>query len=99
MPLFVMIGRDGENGLARRPAARPRHLAHLEPLDRAGRILIAGPLLDPDGSTPRGSVVVFEADSLEEARKLAARDPYVIEGVFATYDVHPFKRVFPGTRT
>jgi len=95
MPLFVMIGRDGEDGLAKRPATRPRHLAHLEPLDRAGRIEIAGPMFDADGSTPRGSVVIFEAENLAAAREIAARDPYVLEGVFATWEIHPFKIVFP----
>ena len=31
---------------------------------------------------PCGSLVVFEADSLDAARAQAARDPYVQEGVF-----------------
>lgn len=95
MPVFVMIGRDGPGALERRPEIRPRHLAHLDPLSRAGRILFAGPLFDDDGRTPRGSVVVFTAESLEDARAIAARDPYVTGGVFASHEVRPSLRVFP----
>ncbi len=95
MPLFVVIGRDGPHGLERRPAVRPRHLEHLRPLDRTGRVVIAGPLLADDAKTPLGSLIVLEAASLEEAREIAARDPYVVEGVFDRYEVRPFVRVFP----
>lgn len=95
MPLFVIVGRDGPDALAKRPDVRPRHLEHLRPLSRAGRVVVAGPLLADDGKTPRGSMTVLEAASLEEARALAARDPYVVEGVFASHEVHPFMRVFP----
>jgi uncharacterized protein YciI len=97
MPIFVMIGRDGPHGSTLRPTVRPRHLAHLEPLDRDGRVLFAGPIFDDDGATPRGSVVVFAAASLAEARELAARDPYVVEGVFASHEIHPTAQVFPRT--
>ncbi|MEW6270968.1 MAG: YciI family protein [Thermodesulfobacteriota bacterium] len=95
MPLFVIIGHDGPDALAKRPAVRPRHLDHLRPLDAASRVVVAGPLLADDGKTPCGSLIVLEAASLEEARALAARDPYVVEGVFARHEVRPFVRVFP----
>ena len=62
----------------------------MRPLSRAGKVVVAGPLFADDGKTPRGSLIVLEAASLEEARALAARDPYVVEGVFARHDVHPF---------
>jgi len=96
MPLFVLIGRDGEKGPEHRLRHRPAHLAGLEPLDRAGRIRHAGPLLDAAG-TPHGSVVVFEAASLDDARALAARDPYVVEGVFGSYEIHETRAVFTAT--
>lgn len=95
MPLFVILGHDGPRGAERRPEVRPRHLEHLRPLDREGRVLVAGPLFADDGKTPRGSLIVLEAPDLAAARDLAARDPYVVEGVFERYDVRPFTRVFP----
>ncbi len=94
MPVYVLIGRDGPEGLARRPDAREGHLAHWRPLSEAGRIHFAGPLRDGEGQ-PVGSVIVFEAESLEAARALAEPDPYVTAGVFAQVDVYESLRVFP----
>lgn len=94
MPLYAMIGRDGPQGAALRKQHRPAHLANLEPLDAAGRVRFAGPLLDAQGR-PCGSVVIFEAPSLDEARAVAAGDPYVRHGVFASHDVHETRAVFP----
>ncbi len=42
-----------------------------------------------------GSLVVFEAESLEDARAIAARDPYVVEGIFESHEVHETRVVLP----
>lgn len=95
MGLYVLIGRDGADGLAKRKLHREAHLGNLRPLSDAGRVVYAGPLLD-DGDAPCGSVVVFEAESLDAARRFAATDPYVVQGIFERYDVFGTKQVFPG---
>jgi uncharacterized protein YciI len=94
MGVFVYIGHDGPEAPALRPVVRDRHLAHLEPFDRAGRIRFAGPLRDATGA-PRGSLIVLEAADLAEARRIAESDPYFREGVFARVDVHESLQVFP----
>ena len=94
MPTFVLIGTDGPSARERRPAVRPEHLAHWQPLDARGHVRFGGPLLDADGSA-HGSVLVFEADDLAAARAHAERDPYVTGGVFARFDVHETREVFP----
>jgi uncharacterized protein YciI len=94
MPWFAFIGHDGPRGLELRKLHRPAHLSGLEELERAGRIRHAGPLLGDD-STPIGSIVVFEATDLGEARAIAARDVYVTEGIFARYEVRETLTVFP----
>jgi uncharacterized protein len=94
MPWFLWIGHDGPRGRELRPVHRPAHLAGLEGLAAAGRIRHAGPLLGDDGG-PVGSVVLFEAENLAEAREIAARDPYVTEGIFARYEVRETTTVFP----
>ena len=94
MPLFAILGRDGPRGASLRPELRPAHLAGLEPLDEAGRIVYAGPLIGEAGE-PVGSVILLEAASLEEARAIAARDPYVTGGVFERHEVLETRRVFP----
>lgn len=88
--LFVIIGHDARDAKERRPTHRPAHLAHLEPLAAAGRILLAGPLTDG-----AGSLIVVEAESLGAVWELVGRDPYVVHGIFERVEVHPFTRVFP----
>jgi uncharacterized protein YciI len=44
VPLFVFIGHDGPDGSERRKLHRERHVAHLEALDRAGRLVYGGPI-------------------------------------------------------
>jgi uncharacterized protein YciI len=95
MELFVYIGRDGAHGAELRKTVRDKHLAHLRSLVEADRIRFAGPLRD-DAGNPCGSVIVFEAENLEEARRLATSDPYNVEGVFQTVEVYSSMQVFPG---
>lgn len=94
MPLFALIGRDGPRGAELRKVHREGHLANVERLAEAGRIRYAGPLVDEAGQMT-GSVIVFEAGSLEAARETFARDPYVTEGIFADYEVIETRQVFP----
>ena len=88
--LFVIIGYDAPDACEKRPEVRPAHLAHLEPLVRAGRVKLAGPFLDRTGS-----LIVVEASSLGEVWELVGRDPYVTAGVFNRVEVKPFQQVFP----
>jgi uncharacterized protein YciI len=88
--LYVIIGHDAPDARDKRPQVRPAHLAHLDPLARAGRIRIAGPFLDRTGS-----LIVLEAGSLAEVWELVGRDPYVTEGVFNRVEVKPFQQVLP----
>ena len=85
---FVIIGFDGPEGEARRKIYRPAHLAKMEPLDQAGRVVLAGPLTDKTGS-----LIVIEADSLEEARKFAQEDPYTVHGIPSTVSLSAWKSI------
>ena len=87
---FVILGFDGPEGQAKRKIHRAAHLANLEPLDRQGRVLLAGPFTDL-----AGSLIIIEADSLDEARQIAQEDPYTVHGIFEHVEVHPFKQVLP----
>ncbi|HET7657057.1 MAG TPA: YciI family protein, partial [Bacillales bacterium] len=55
---------------------RPEHLNHLAEMEKQGRIFAKGPFTDE-----QGGMVIYIADSLDEARELAENDPYVIRGV------------------
>ena len=90
--LFVIIGHDARDAKEKRPPHRPAHLAHLEPLSQAGKVILAGPLTDG-----AGSLIVVEAESLASVWELVGRDPYVTNGIFERVEVHPFTAGVPRT--
>ncbi|MFZ5484685.1 MAG: YciI family protein, partial [Pseudomonadota bacterium] len=69
---YAIVGQDVPDSLAKRLAARPGHLARLEQLRDAGRLLLAGPFPAIDSPDPgpagfSGSLIVAEFDSLAAA--------------------------------
>jgi uncharacterized protein YciI len=96
--LYAIISRDVDNSLEKRLVARPQHLARLQGLREAGRLLLAGPHPAIDAEDPgpagfTGSLIVAEFNSLQAARDWADADPYVQAGVYGGVEVKPFKRV------
>ncbi len=97
---YMIYGIDAEDALARRLASRAAHLARLQALQDAGRLLLAGPLpaldtRDPGPAGFHGSLIVAEFDSLGAARAWVEADPYVQSKVFREVHVHPWTQVFP----
>jgi uncharacterized protein len=90
METFALYGWDGPAGAELRKIHREAHLARLAELDAAGRLVLAGPLTDGAGSL----VLARFSDAAGAADWLAA-DAYVVHGVFARTETHPFKQVFP----
>lgn len=98
--LYAIICEDVPDSLPLRAAARPAHLARLQELAAANRMVLAGPLPAIDSNDPgsagfTGSLIVAEFDSLEEAQSWAQKDAYVSAGVFRNVVVKPFKQVLP----
>ena len=88
--IFVIIGHDGPDGQEKRKLYRQAHLDRMYPLDKAGKVLLAGPFTDK-----AGSLIVLDMPSFEEVQTFLKDDPYVTQGVFARYEIHPFLQVFP----
>jgi len=82
--LFIISGRDHDNGLEHRLQIRPRHRAYYEAL--GDDLILSGPYLDDNGD-PIGSMIVIRRTSQDAAEKFAAADPFVTEGVFDTVTV------------
>lgn len=98
--LYAIISDDVGDSLLLRKQTRPAHLARLQQLQDAGRLLLAGPHPLADNENPgdagfSGSLIVAEFESLHAAQKWAAADPYTTAGVYAKVTVKPFKKVFP----
>ena len=97
---YAIEGHDAPAVLAQRMQARPQHLARLQALHDAGRLLLAGPCPAIDAEDPgpagfSGSIVIARFGSLGEARAWADADPYVEAGVYARVEVRPFRPVLP----
>ncbi|MCW5721358.1 MAG: YciI family protein [Devosia sp.] len=82
--LYAMIAKDAPDSGQLRLDTRPVHLQHLESLGK--KLVFAGALLDTNDQ-PEGSLVILEAETLAEAQSMAAADPFVAAGVFASYEV------------
>ena len=98
--LYAIIASDIPDTLSKRLDARPAHLARLEALKNAGRLILAGPHPAIDSNDPgeagfTGSLVVAEFNALQEAQDWADNDPYIAAGVYDKVVVKPFKKVLP----
>ena len=89
--LFVAVCLDKPGALPLRTATRDAHLAWLKSLGTA--IRAGGPFLDPADGGMIGSMLIAEAESLDAARVLFAKDPYAKAGLFASTEIRPWKWV------
>lgn len=54
----------------------PEHLAYQAEQEKIGSLVMAGPMSDASGELMEGvGMIIYRADSLEAARKLAENDP------------------------
>ncbi len=97
---YAIIAEDTPDSLEKRLQARPEHLARLQLLQNAGKLLLAGPFPAIDSNDPgpngySGSLIVAEFDSLEEAKTWAGNDPFTLNGVYGQVTVKPFRKTLP----
>ncbi|SFX26397.1 hypothetical protein SAMN04487866_10332 [Thermoactinomyces sp. DSM 45891] len=64
---------------------RAAHVDYLQNLEQQGKIFAKGPFTDG-----AGGLVIYLANSLEEAQELAGQDPYVLQGV-RRLELHEWK--------
>lgn len=68
---------------------RPKHREYLTSLKESGKLWASGPYTDDSGA-----LIIYEADSQEEAEQLIANDPFRKAGVFQNYTIKPWNQVF-----
>jgi uncharacterized protein YciI len=84
---FVAFLRRGPAWTAERTPESIRHgeghMAHIDKMARAGKLLIAGPFeVDRSELTALAGIYIFDVPTLEEARDLVGQDPAVQAGRF-----------------
>jgi uncharacterized protein YciI len=84
--LFYEVAPDY---LGRRAEFRTEHLARAWEAHARGELILGGALAEPVD----GAVLLFEGDSAEVAERFAAADPYVRNGLVASWRVRPWSTV------
>ena len=85
----VLFCEDKPDHLQMRLDNRAAHLAHIE---ATGVVEMAGPLLSPQGAMT-GSMIVLSVDTLADAERWAADDPYAKAGLFDCVTISEWRKV------
>ena len=77
---------------------RPAHRQYLTGLKARGKLAVCGPFTDDSGG-----LIIYEADTRDEAEQLIHLDPFNQNGIFVRYQLRPWNPVmansdlFPAT--
>lgn len=89
--LFCFYNLD-KPGTDLRATLRPAHRNYLAKF--ADRFAFAGPLMASDGTTPVGSLLVLDFDSLDDAMAFIKNEPYTAAGLYESVEVRPFANLW-----
>ena len=92
MPFFAIHCIDKPDSAVLRVDTRPAHLAHIGKLGDA--VLVAGPLLRPDGRA-MGSLMIIAFEDRDAAVAFANADPYHQAGLFESRSVTNWHKAIP----
>ncbi len=87
---YLLLCRDRADAGDLRTKTRETHLAFIR--DAGEKVLLAGPMLNPEGA-PIGSLLIIDADDEAAARRFAEADPYAQAGLFETVEIQPYRIV------
>jgi uncharacterized protein len=92
---FIVIAKDKPNASENRSKARNAHLQKASEAYAASILHLGGALLKSEHgegvTNMSGSVLLYEADSIEQVREWVQKDPYTLGNVWGDVEIHPFK--------
>lgn len=86
--LYVIYCRDNPSTPTLREAFYDAHRAYLK--SASINILVAGPYTSTDSDKKIGSMLVVEAESLEQAVDFQKNDPFALNKVWSEVSVNPY---------
>lgn len=86
---YLLLYDVVEDYVRRRQPLRAAHLAYAGPFVERGELMLAGALAEPVD----GAVLLFRGEDPEVARRFAASDPYVVNGLVTRWRVRPWTTV------
>jgi len=90
---FVIYCLDKPGAAEIRAANRSAHLEYIS--RHESQVLIAGPLLTPDGAGMIGSLLVMDLANRSAVDEFCREDPYAKAGLFQSVTIMPFRKAFP----
>jgi uncharacterized protein len=91
--LFVVHATDRKDAMAARAKFYRDHRIHLDRAeDHDVGVVTAGTLVADDGETPVGSVFVIDAKGRAAVDAFTRSDPYHINHVWETVQIHAYNR-------
>jgi len=91
--LFVFHCLDKRDHASVRAENRQAHLDYLKGC--TDRIFAVGPLLSEDTAQMVGSLLILDFETLADAQRFAAGDPYAKAGLFDSVGIRPWRKVLP----
>ena len=90
---FVIHAVDRPDALATRAKHYRARRIHLDQAGRYGvSVMTAGTLVASDGETPVGSLFILEAENRAAIDGFVDSDPYHVNSVWKTVDVHYYNK-------
>src|SRR5215469_2663107 len=91
--LFVIHATDRKDGMPTRAKFYRAHRIHLDQAESHNvNVVTAGTLVADDGETPVGSVFVVEAASRAAVDAFTRSDPYHVNRVWETVQIHAYNK-------
>lgn len=87
---FVVFATDKPGMGDVRANVRPSHREYLRHHYHPVKVLLGGPTLDDCEERMNGTMLVIEAESLQQVRDYVNQDPYSQAGLFASLEVRPW---------
>jgi uncharacterized protein YciI len=91
--LFVIHATDRKDAMATRAKFYRAHRIHLDQAEQHDvSVVTAGTLVADDGETPVGSIFVVDANNRAAADAFTRSDPYQVNRVWETVQIHGYNK-------
>jgi uncharacterized protein len=90
MPLYAVHCLDGADALETRLARHAEHRAYLAAAKV--KLIVAGPLVSPNGEKMIGSLFIVEADTMEAVADFNGSDPFTLNKVWEKVQINRFDK-------
>jgi uncharacterized protein YciI len=88
--LYIIYQTDRPGARALREATRDAHLAYLE--QHKGVVVLGGALIDEDGKTRLGTVLIVNVPGRDAAERFSQNEPYRKAGLFGEVKITRMRR-------